>query len=686
MNKFFHLPAVICMAALILSSCNQPAKVASSSGCALDTFLNAYIDTTVKPQDDFFLFSMGKWVKNNPVPASERSWGIWSKVNEENYDRMKSINEEAAAKTAENGTNWQKIGDFWHTGMDTAAIEQQGIQPLSSELAKISALTDVNAVIAEIGFLQSIGVGALFGSYIYQDEKNSEKMVLHLFQGGIGLPDRDYYFDNDERTRNIRIEYVKHITKMFGLMGEDAATAERNAATIMRMETSLAEKSRKLADLRDPYKNYNKMDMAGLGKMTPTIQWNNLLTASGIKSIDTVIMGQPEFFKRTEELVKKESIDNWKTYLRWNLINTYADKLSKPFDAQNFSFYGTVLNGTKEQRPRWKRVLDEEENLMGFMLGQLYVERYYSPKVKARYDKMVDNVVDAYRERINQLDWMSDATKQKAQQKLGTVMKKVGYPDKWRDYSSLVIDKSSYAENVMRATKWRNDYEIAKLNKPVDRTEWDMTPQTWNAYYNPSNNEIVLPAAAFIVPGMADSCVDDAIMYGYAAGSTIGHEITHGFDDQGSQFDEKGNLVEWWTKDDRTKFLEKTGTIVKQFNEFVVLDSLHVNGDATQGENIADLGGMLLGLDAFKKTEQYKSGEKIGGFTPVQRYFIGFALSWYGQYRPEALALRIKTDVHAPNFLRVNGPPVNIDEFYNAFNIQPGDKMYRPDSLRVRIW
>ncbi|HUM45714.1 MAG TPA: M13 family metallopeptidase [Chitinophagales bacterium] len=686
MNKSLQVLSIIWLITFTFFSCTPHEKTVSTSGCALDTFLNAYVDTTVKPQDDFFLFSMGKWVKNNPVPASERSWGIWSKVNEENYDRMKSINEEAAAKTAENGTNWQKIGDFWHTGMDTAAIEQQGIQPLSSELAKISALADVNAVIAEIGFLQSIGVGALFGSYIYQDEKNSEKMVLHLFQGGIGLPDRDYYFDNDERTKNIRSEYVKHITKMFALMGDDAATAEKNAATIMRLETSLAEKSRKLADLRDPYKNYNKMDMAGLGKMTPTIQWNNLLSASGIKSIDTVIVGQPEFFKRTEELVKKESIDNWKTYLRWNLINTYADKLSKPFDTQNFSFYGTVLNGTKEQRPRWKRVLDEEENLMGFMLGQLYVERYYSPKVKARYDKMVDNVVDAYRERINQLDWMSDATKQKAQQKLGTVMKKVGYPDKWRDYSSLVIDKSSYAENVMRATKWRSDYEIAKLNKPVDRTEWDMTPQTWNAYYNPSNNEIVLPAAAFIVPGMADSCVDDAIMYGYAAGSTIGHEITHGFDDQGSQFDEKGNLVEWWTKDDRTKFLEKTGTIVKQFNEFVVLDSLHVNGDATQGENIADLGGMLLGLDAFKKTEQYKSGEKIGGFTPVQRYFIGFALSWYGQYRPEALALRIKTDVHAPNFLRVNGPPVNIDEFYTAFNIQPGDKMYRPDSLRVRIW
>lgn len=686
MNKLFHCILFFSVILITQTSCKQQGKMNAGSGCNLDTFLNAYIDTTVRPQDDFFLFTMGKWVKNNPVPASERSWGIWSKVNEENYSRMKSINEEAAEMTAENGTNWQKIGDFWHTGMDTIAIEQQGIQPLAAQLATISTLADINAVVEEIGYLQSIGVAALFDGYIYQDEMNSEKMFLHLSQGGLGLPDRDYYFDNDSRTKNIRNEYVKHIAKMFVLMGDDTTVAAANAATIMRMETSLAEKSRKLAALRDPYENYNKMAVASLNNMTPSINWNSLLATNGIKSVDSVIVGQPEFFKRAEEMVKKESIDNWKTYLRWNLINTYADKLSKPFDQQNFSFYGTILNGTREQRPRWKRVLDEEENLMGFMLGQLYVERYYSPKVKARYDKMVDNVLDAYRERINKLDWMSDATKQKAQQKLGTVMKKVGYPDKWRDYSTLTIDKSSYAENVIRATKWFNDYEISKLGKPVDRTEWEMTPQTWNAYYNPSNNEIVLPAAAFIVPGMADSCVDDAIMYGYAAGSTIGHEITHGFDDQGSQFDEKGNLVEWWTKEDRSKFLERTGMIVKQFNEYVVLDSLRINGDATQGENIADLGGMLLGLDAFKKTEQYQKGEKIGGFTPVQRYFIGFALSWYGQVRDEALAVRVKTDVHAPNFLRVNGPPVNIDEFYTAFNIQPGDKMYRPDSLRVRIW
>ncbi len=387
-----------------------------------------------------------------------------------------------------------------------------------------------------------------------------------------------------------------------------------------------------------------------------------------------------------QELLIKNPLNDWKPYLRWNLIRTYASKLNKAFDKQNFYFYGTVLNGTKEQRVRWKRVLDTEGGLMGFMLGQLYIERYYSPSIKARYDKMVDNVVAAYHDRIDRLSWMSDSTKKKAHEKLNTVMKKVGYPDKWRDYSSMKIDRSSYVENAIRGAQWLNDYEFAKLGKPIDRTEWDMTPQTWNAYYNPSNNEIVLPAAAFIVPGLADSCVDDAIMYGYAAGSTIGHEITHGFDDQGSQFDEKGNLKEWWSSEDRKKFISLTHKIVDQFNHYVILDSIHLNGDAEQGENIADLGCMLLGLDAFKKTEQYKGGKIIGGFTPVQRYFIGFALSWYGKIRDEALSVSVKSDVHAPNFYRVNGPVVNIDEFYQAFNIKPGDKMYRSDSLRVRIW
>lgn len=683
MRQFLSMLIAI-VVTLTTFSCKTKSDTAAN--CNIETFLNDYVDSSVKPQQDFFLFSMGKWIKNNAIPAAERSWGIWSMVNEENYKRLKSINEEAASKKSDPGSNWQKIGDLWSTGMDTASIDQQGLKPLKPEFDKINAISDVNSLVTEIGHLQSIGASPFFGEGIGQDEKNSEKMALHIGQGGIGLPDRDYYFDNDARTKNIRNEYVKHIEKMFSLLGDDENTAKKNAATVMRLETSMAEKSRKLEALRDPYKNYNKVDLAGLSQLTPSVDWKNLFTANGINSVDTIIVGQPEFFSRMEEFVKKNGLDDLKTYLRWNLINTFADKLSKPIDDENFHFYGTVLNGTKEQRARWKRVLDTEGRLMGFMLGQLYVERYYSPKIKARYDKMVDNVIEAYHERINHLDWMSDSTKKKAHEKLSTVMKKVGYPDKWRDYSSLRINKNSYVENVMRANKWFNDFEIAKLGKPIDRTEWEMTPQTWNAYYNPSNNEIVLPAAAFIVPGLADSCVDDAIMYGYAAGSTIGHEITHGFDDQGSQFDAKGNLKEWWSPTDRKNFTKRTGGIVRQFNNYVVLDSLHLNGDAEQGENIADLGGMLLGLDAFKKTEQYKEGKKIGGFTPVQRYFIGFALSWYGQIRNENLAVRVKSDVHAPNFYRVNGPVVNVDEFYSAFNIQPDDKMYVPDSLRVRIW
>jgi putative endopeptidase len=412
----------------------------------------------------------------------------------------------------------------------------------------------------------------------------------------------------------------------------------------------------------------------------------NFFERVGTRQADSVIVGQPEFLQQVDKSLRSESIENWKTYLLWNLINTFADKLSHEFDQQNFRFFGTVMNGVEKQRPRWKRVLNAEEAAMGFMLGELYVKKYFSPAVRERYDKMVDYTLAAYKERIEKLDWMSDSTKQKAYTKLGTVVKKVGYPDKWRDYSALEIDRSSYVRNVIRANKWATDYYLARLGKPVDRTEWEMTPQTWNAYYNPSNNEIVLPAAAFIVPGMADSLVDDAIMYGYAAGSTIGHEITHGFDDQGSQFDAQGNLKEWWTAEDREKFRQRCQGIIDQFNNYVVLDSLHINGDATQGENIADLGGMLIGLDAFKKTDQYKEGKVIGGFTPVQRYFLGYALAWYGHFREATIAMRVKTDVHSPNFLRVNGPVVNADDWYTAFNIQPTDKMYVPDSMRVRIW
>lgn len=454
----------------------------------------------------------------------------------------------------------------------------------------------------------------------------------------------------------------------------------------MNLETDLAKASRKLEALRDPRANYHPMKVEELSKLTPSIHWKHYLDAGNIHNLNSVVVGQPEFFQQVERSLTKDSIDHWKTYLRWQLINTFADQVSSNFDKENFYFYGTVLNGTPEQRPRWKRMLDSEESYLGYALGQLYVKKYFSPETKQRYEKLTNDIFSAFQERIKKLDWMSETTKQEALKKLRTVIKKVGYPDKWRDYSNYEVDRSAYVNNCIRGNIWKSDFYIQKLYKPVDRTEWGMTPQTYNAYYNPGNNEIVLPAAAFILPGIPDQYVDDAIVYSYAGGTTIGHEITHGFDDQGRQYDEKGNLKEWWTKQDETEFKNRARKIVQQFNNYIAVEKLHVNGDATQGENIADLGGMLLGWDAFTKTEQYKSGKSIGGFTPAQRYFIGWSLGWMNNIRPENLAVRVKTDVHSPSFLRVNGPISNMPEFYKAFNVQPGDKMYRAPAERIRIW
>ena len=473
---------------------------------------------------------------------------------------------------------------------------------------------------------------------------------------------------------------------MFELLGDDTATAKKNSDTVLRMETDLAKASRKLEALRDAQANYNAMKVSELKTLTPSLDWKDFFAKGNIHNLDSVIVGQPEFFKQVEDSIQKESIENWKAYLRWHLINAYADKLSDRFDAQDFYFYGTILNGTPEQRPRWKRMLDQEESYLGFALGQLYVTRHFSAKTKARYEKLTDEIFAAFRERIKKLEWMTEETKEASLRKLSSVTKKVGYPEKWRDYSKYEIDRSSFAANCLKGNIWKSEYAIAKLSRPVDRTEWQMTPQTYNAYYNPGNNEIVLPAAIFILPGIEDEYVDDAIVYAYAGGTTIGHELVHGFDDQGRQFDEKGNLKNWWNKQDEEEFNKRAKVIIEQFNGYIAVDDLPVNGDATQGENIADLGGILVGWEAFKKTEQYKSGKKIGGFTPAQRYFIGWTIGWMNNIRPENLALRVKTDVHAPSFLRVNGPVSNMTEFYEAFEVKPGEKMYRDEKRRVRIW
>lgn len=647
--------------------------------------LVANMDTTVNPADDFFDYANGGWLKKNPIPADESGWGIAQLVNKELYDRKLKINEEAAAKKDAKGVE-QQIGDFWKAGMDTVNIEKQGIAPLKPELDKINAAATPADIMAVAAQLHAMGVGVFFSEGVGQDEKNSEVMSYQLYQGGLGLPNRDYYFNTDERTTKIRNAYPGFVTKMFQLMGNDEATAKTKAAAVIALETKLAKASRKLEDLRDPYKNYNKMSTADLTKIAPGINWQTTFTGIGLPKIDTVIVGQPEFYKALNEVITKEQVQTLKDYMAFHFVNEFSPYLSKPFVDARFDFYNKTIRGAEQQRPRWKRVLDAEEGAIGEALGQVFVKEYFNEKAKERYSQIVENVRSAYKARIEKLDWMSDSTKKKALVKLAAIRKKVGYPDKWKDFSSLKITPNSYAENMMHANEWWNQYSINKLGKPVDREEWDMTPQTYNAYYNPSNNEIVLPAGQFTVPGYRDEELDDALVYGYAAASTIGHEITHGFDDEGRQFDEKGNLNNWWSKQDEAQFNQRAQVLINQFNNIVAVDTMHINGKASIGENLADLGGILIGLDAFKKTEVFKKNEKINGQTPLQRFFLGYTLGWLYQMRKEQLASQIMTDVHAPAKWRVNGPFPNVPEFYQAWDVKPTNKMYLADSLRVRLW
>lgn len=678
------------MILLALAACLLTAAAPSPSSpptTDAEHYLDRFVDPSVSPRDDFFRYSVGKWLAENSIPTSERSWGISDVVQEETYQRLLSINDAASADAhALRGSNAQKIGDFWHAGMDTEAIAQQGLAPLAGEFARIAAVRDSKGLLDVIAHLQHIGVGAMCSSPILQDEMKSDRNVLHLNQGGLGLPNRDYYFDTDDRSRMLRSEYLAHVTRMFELLGDDTTLARANAAAVMTLETELAGASRKLEDLRDPRANYHAMSVEGLSTLTPSIRWRDFLAQGNLRGLDSVVVGQPEFFQQVEKSLHAHRLADWKTYLRWRLASAFAAQAGGRFDQEDFHFFGTILNGTPEQRPRWKRMLDEEEGYLGDALGQLYVQRYFSPRTRERYERLTEEIFAAFRERIRALDWMSEATKQRALHKLATVTRKVGYPAHWRDYSRYDVDRGSFLGNCLRGNVWLREYAIGKLHRPVDRTEWDMTPQTYNAYYNPSNNEIVLPAAVFILPGIADSLVDDAVVYAYAGGTTIGHEITHGFDDEGRQFDERGNLADWWTPTDEQEFNRRAAGIVRQFDDYLAVGDLHVNGKASQGENIADLSGMLLGWDAFTKTEQYRRGQPLGGLTPAQRYFIGWALGWMNQLRPENIAMRVKTDVHAPSFLRVTGPASNLPQFYEAFGVKPGDRMYRADSARVRVW
>ena len=649
--------------------------------------LVSHIDSTVYPGSDFFLYANGKWFKENPIPASEISNGLWQLIQDTINAQVRNVCESSAALTnAEKGSNKQKIGDFFSTGMDSVTLNKNGISDLKSDFDMIDGVKDVKGVVKAASYIHIVSGSPLFGFGVGQDDRISSKNAIFIWQGGLSLPDRRYYFDTDAGAVKIRQKFVEHVTNVFKLIGYENAKAKQSAESMMKLETALAKAARKREDTRDPIKNYNKISFKQLTTSTPDLDWTIFMDGAGLKNVDTVIVGQPEFLTALNSQLKSTSLADWKNYLKFHLIRGLARYMDDKTFMESFSFYSTTLRGVKEPKPRWKRVVEQTDGSLGELIGQVYVDEYLPKGTKEKLKEIGTAIRDVYADRIKALDWMSEATKEKALKKLNSIIMKVGYPDKWKDLSSLTVDRSSYVHNVMSANKWRFNYMTSKFGKPVDRTEWGMEPQTYNAYYNPSNNEIVVPGCNIIVPGYERVLADDAILYSIIGGSTFGHEITHGFDDQGSKYDENGNLNNWWTTDDSAKFTTKTKMVVKQFNDYIAVDSLHINGELTQGENIADIGGIMMGYEAFKKTKQYKNKEIIAGLNPDQRFFLGYALAWMINERPESIANQVRSNEHSPAKFRVIGPLADMPEFYQTFGVKEGDAMWRPESSRVKIW
>lgn len=658
-------------------------KVVTTKAAPLKGPDRKFMDLTVNPGADFFQYANGGWVKANPIPSTESSWSSFNELRNHNLDILKKILDASAKNTkAPKGSNTQKIGDFYASGMDTLTIEKVGIKPLEKELLAINAIKNTKDLVERIAHLHRIGVGSLFGFYVDQDGKISTQYAANLNQGGLSLPDRDYYFRTDAKSENIRKEFLKHVTNMFQLMNDGNADAKANA--IMNLETKLAEGSRNRVALRDPNANYNKMAVDEMIKNYPNMQWAAYLKAVGIPPVKDIIVGQPEFLAKADSLIKAEKIENWKTYLQWQLLHSFAGKLSSKYVNESFHFYGTVMNGVKENEPRWKRMITQTDNSVGELLGQEYVKVAFKPEAKAKCKSMVNNLMAALKDRINNLEWMSAETKTAAQHKLAKITVKIGYPDKWHDYTKLSISRGDYVGNIIASNEFDYAYNMNKIGKPIDRSEWGMTPPTVNAYYNPSMNEIVFPAG-ILQPPFFTADADDALNYG-SIGAVIGHELTHGFDDEGRQFDADGNLKDWWTKQDAENFDARTGKVVKQFDGYVAIDTVHVNGKLTLGENIADLGGLTIAHDAYIKSLGGKPAPMIDGFTGDQRFYLGWAQAWRYQFRPEALMRQVLTNPHSPANFRVLGPLSNIPEFHKAFNIKEGDAMMRPEADRAKIW
>ena len=681
MKKLLFIPFTTVM---FYMSCTTAPKEISKEYSAIDV---TTFDSTYRPGDDFYEFINAKWISNNPIPATESSWRAFEVVDDSVRNKLKKVLEAAAAdKEAAKGSSTQKVGDFFATGMDSVAIDQAGITPLKPWLDSIAAFKTTDDVIRFTAMSNMVNSTALLSVYVDQDQKDSKSYILYMPQTGIGLPDRDYYFLTDMKSKQIREAYAKHIAKYFTLMGSDDATAEKNAATVISIETGLAKASMTRVEQRDPYATYNKKSTADLIKEYPGINWEVYFKALNLKPMETVVVNQPLYLKQVSSALKSVSVADWKTYYQFQVINSAASNLSSDYANEDFNFYSKTIRGIEQMDPRWKRIQDLENFCLGELVGQEYVKTNFTPESKAKMMELIRNLIDSYGERIAKLDWMTDSTKQYAQKKLDGLMIKVGYPDKWRDYSSVEIDKGPFILNVARSVAFEVRRNLDKLGTPVDRTEWFMTPQTVNAYYNPTNNEIVFPAA-ILQPPFFYPDGDNAVNYG-AIGAVIGHEITHGFDDQGRQYDAEGNLRDWWTKADGEQYDARTKLITEQFNAYSPIDSFFINGELTQGENIADLGGLTISYYAFKKAAPTSKLDTmvINGLTADQRFFVSFAKVWAGSFRPEEQKRRLVMDPHSPGKYRVVGTLSNMPEFYQAFGVVEGDKMFRNETVRGRVW
>ncbi|WP_172203748.1 M13 family metallopeptidase [Niveibacterium sp. COAC-50] len=642
------------------------------------------MDRTANPCEDFYQYACGNWIKNNPMPDDQARWSVYSKMAADGQRFQWGILQRLAEAKNGNTPLQQKLGNYFAACMDEAHVEAAGMTPMAPTLSRIAALQstrELPALLAEL-HQELPGSSPLFGFGAAQDYADATQVIAFAVAGGLGLPDRDNYLKNDARNRTLRKQYVEHITRMFALLGDDSTTAARNAATVMRVETELARASMSRVDLRDPHKQFNKMDARRLKAMTPHFDWSVYLAGLQHADLNQFNVTEPKFYARLDALLARESVGTLKTYLRWHTAHAYAPHLSKPFVDENFAFFGKTLRGTPQQQPRWKRCVALADQQLGEALGQEFVSRAFSAELKAQTLRMTQQIEEAMAKDIEGLDWMSPETKARAQEKLRGIVNKIGYPERWRDYDAFVVAREDHAGNVVRGSRFEAQRQLAKIGKPLDRGEWDMTPSTVNAYYNPQMNDINFPAGV-LQPPLFDPKLDDAPNYGNTGG-TIGHELIHAFDDEGRKFDAQGRLRDWWTKRDAKAFESRAQCVVDQYGKYVVIDDIKINSRLTLGEDIADLGGMILAWSAWKAETANKTLEARDGLTPEQRFFVGFAQWTCGEVRPEEQRIHAMTDPHSPGKYRINGVAVNLPEFQQAFACKPGQAMVK--EKRCRVW